>query len=260
MQVATVRNLQESYASHLDAVDLRDPQVVRREVEQLTWWHSIDLGGGLVTPGRGNYDARLRALRKRLPDLTGKTVLDVGAWDGLFSFEAERHGAAEVVAVDLARPQTFELARRVLGSKVRYLELDVTRAEPSEVGVYDVVLFMGVLYHVANPFDLVRRVAQMTGERLILETDSAHNGWRVPVAEFRGTRDAVNDENYGPNWWIPNLACVEAMLHTAGFAHVERVSVPPRPRSRLGPLGALTSRLRERPPDWGGRLLVHATR
>jgi len=65
------------------------------------WWHSIDLGHGVTTPGRKSTEqlrAELAALD--LPSLSGKTVLDVGAWDGYFAFEAERRGAARVVALD----------------------------------------------------------------------------------------------------------------------------------------------------------------
>ena len=72
---------------------------LRREVNGIQWWHSIDLGNGIVTPGPDPTPARLREIQ--MPDdLSGLSVLDIGAWDGFFSFEAERRGAARVLATD----------------------------------------------------------------------------------------------------------------------------------------------------------------
>src|SRR5690606_26765214 len=90
----------------------------------IPWFHRIDLGGGVVTPGLDDTATKLRQVR--LPeDLTGKSVLDVGAWDGFFSFEAERRGASRVVALDgvvWKAPEIgrrgFDYARRALGSRV----------------------------------------------------------------------------------------------------------------------------------------------
>lgn len=76
----------------------REPAIDRAALTAIPWWHSIDLGGGVVTPGRkgdATYMARLR-----VPDLHGKSVLDIGTWDGFYAFEAERRGAARVVALD----------------------------------------------------------------------------------------------------------------------------------------------------------------
>ena len=76
-----------------------DPQALRAEVEQIRWWHPIDFGGGLIAPGIDVTPARLA--RSGCPrDLSGLSVLDIGAWDGFFSFEAERRGARRVLATD----------------------------------------------------------------------------------------------------------------------------------------------------------------
>src|SRR5678809_228920 len=100
------------------------PEEIRREVAALRWYHRIDLGHGVVTDGVDNTPERLAKIK--LPeDLTGKSVLDVGAWDGFFSFEAERRGARRVVATDSfcwggggwGTKDGFELARRALGSR-----------------------------------------------------------------------------------------------------------------------------------------------
>jgi tRNA (mo5U34)-methyltransferase len=163
------------------------------------WWHSIDLGDGVVTDGRKSaqqLDEEWRALG--LPDLRGKTVLDVGAWDGWFSFQAERHGAARVVALDhyvwsmdlarqqkywedcmaagvvpepyhtkpeLWRPQElpgkvgFDTAHRALGSRVESVVADFMTVDLERIGTFDVVLFLGVLYHVRHPMLALERLA-----------------------------------------------------------------------------------------------------
>src|SRR5215212_10626501 len=127
------------------------------------WWHSIDLGHGNVTPGvhkieelRDNYN------RLGLPsDLSGKRLLDIGCWDGFYSFEAERHGA-EVVAVDVWRPETFFIAHKALNSQVRFLETSVYELSREQVGSFDIVLFLGVLYHLQHPLLALQRVCEVT--------------------------------------------------------------------------------------------------
>ena len=92
---------------------------LKQEVEKIEWWHKIDLGNGIITPGKVNTFEKLK--RIGLPDdLTGKSVLDIGAWDGFYSFEAERRGASRVVAIDWVAWNTsgwpskkgFELAKK----------------------------------------------------------------------------------------------------------------------------------------------------
>ncbi|HYD83327.1 MAG TPA: hypothetical protein VEA63_04730, partial [Opitutus sp.] len=96
-----------------------------QQVTAIRWFHQIPLGNGVVTPGIDDSVAKLRRVELP-PSLGGKTVLDVGAWDGFFSFEAEKRGASRVVAIDSycwngdgwGSKRGFELARRALGSKV----------------------------------------------------------------------------------------------------------------------------------------------
>ena len=128
------------------------------EVRQLPWYHVMELPGGVVTPGVDDPRDRLRLLG--IPDdLSGLSVLDIGAWDGFFSFECERRGAARVVAADwfawhaAARgsKRSFELAREALEARVEDVEIRVEDLSPERVGTFDLVLFVGVLYHVRDP-------------------------------------------------------------------------------------------------------------
>ena len=194
------------------------------------WWHKIDLGNGITTPGRD--DTLTKLVQVNLPQsLQGLSVLDIGAWDGFFSFECERRGAKRVVALDKAvwdiptiGKRGFELARRVLGSKVEDVELDVLDISPERVGVFDLVLFLGVLYHMPHPLLALERVASVVGKQLILETHVDMNEHDRPVLAFYPEDECAND---GSNWFGPNRAAVEAMLRVVGFRKVELVSSTP---------------------------------
>jgi tRNA (mo5U34)-methyltransferase len=224
------------------------------------WYHSIELAPGIVTPGRQPLQYWQKELAHlQLPDLHGKSVLDIGAYDGFFSFAAERLGAARVTALDhyvwstdMAgymkdwreskrtgaplppphesrhwRPQElpgrrpFEAARSVLGSKVEPVVGDFMTMDLSKLGCFDVVLFLGVLYHLEEPLQAVRRVASVTapGGLAVLETEAIS----VPgledraLCEFFPGRELNNDPT---NWWAPNGKALEGLCRAAGFREV----------------------------------------
>src|SRR5207244_3092089 len=143
------RNRKRVFQARRAAMTTAAPDVCE-EVTKINWFHRIDLGHGVVTPGIDDSPAKLARLG--LPDdLTGKTVLDVGAWDGFFSFEAERRGARHVLATDAfswggggwGTKHGFELAHRALGSRVESRWIDVLDLSPETVGTFDLVLFLG---------------------------------------------------------------------------------------------------------------------
>src|SRR5688500_15284324 len=145
---------------------------LQQRVAAHRWYHSIDLGSGVVT--RGTDDTPVRLAQLQLPgSLAGQTVLDIGAWDGFFSFECERRGAARVVAADYyswhgsgwGTKAGFTLAREVLGSKVEDIDIDVMDLAPERVGTFDLVLFLGVLYHLRHPYLALERVSSVVGDR-----------------------------------------------------------------------------------------------
>lgn len=197
---------------------------LQSRVDAIRWYHTIDLGGGVVT--RGVDDSPLRLARVQLPEsLHGKTVLDIGAWDGFFSFECERRGAARVVAADhfswhgtgWGTKAGFTLAREALGSSVEDMDIDVMDLAPARVGTFDVVLFLGVLYHLRHPFLALERVASVTRDCLIVETVVDLVGFQRPAMAFYPGRELNNDPT---NWWGPNLAAVKGMLESLGFSEV----------------------------------------
>jgi tRNA (mo5U34)-methyltransferase len=199
---------------------------LRRRAEKVHWFHTIDLGSGVTTPGL--VDPSVILPRLRLPDLAGKTVLDVGAWDGYFSFEAERRGAARVVATDSyswggggwGSKAGFNIAREALASGVEDVTVDVMELDPAQLGTFDVVLLLGVLYHMRDPLGALERVASVTGELLIVETEVGMLLHRRPAAAFYPGAELANDPT---NWWAPNPAAIEGMLRAVGFSRVELV-------------------------------------
>jgi len=237
---------------------------LRAEVESIPWWHTIDLGNGIVTPGKDDSPRKLERLCLP-PDLTGKTVLDIGAWDGFFSFEAEKRGAKKVLAVDSyawdgstwGTKRGFELARRVLGSKVEDKEMDVLDLSPETVGIFDVVLFLGVLYHMRHPLLALQKISSVTGELLVLETVADLLSVRRPAMAIYPDGALYGDPS---NWNGINPPALEAMLREVGFRRVETVQKPDNPAKRA--LRALYYRLRPASPPGPithiSRITVHA--
>ncbi len=200
---------------------------LKQRVSRIRWYHTIDLGGGIVTPGSNNTPKRVA--RIRLPaDLRGKTVLDVGAWDGAYSFEAERRGAKRVLATDhfcwsgagWGTKAGFDLAHEALGSRVESRDIDVLDLSVETVGTFDIILFLGVLYHLEDPLGALRRLAALTGELLILETVVDLLYVRRPAIAFYPGSELSKDPT---NWCGPNPAAVIAMLRCAGFEEVRIV-------------------------------------
>jgi tRNA (mo5U34)-methyltransferase len=223
-------------------------------------FHSpFDFGDGLVTRPwhvQRRFRRRLRLLR--IPeDLSGMTVLDIGAWDGYFSLEFERRGAKRVLAIDTyawdhGALDCFLLVREHFNSKVEYRRMDVHDLSPDEIGRFDLVFCAGVLYHMRNPLIGLERIRSVTAGRLILETHSllpAAHEWVPLITFFPGDEDATRF-----NWHhggFPTCAWVLDALRAAGFARTEVIY---RPSFRWGKkLAALISNKPQR-----GRLIVHA--
>lgn len=201
------------------------PDELRAEIATRTWFHTIDLGDGIRTPGQ--KDTPTEVAHMHLPDdLSGRTVIDIGAYDGFYSFEAERRGAARVLATDSftwnwpgtdAR-RNFDLVHDVLGSKVEVEVVSVEDLTPERVGgTFDVVLFLGVLYHAPDPLGYLQRVRSVTSGMAIIETAIDLLDVDVPaVAYYPGA--VLNDD--ASNHFGPNPLAVEGMLRDAGFSRV----------------------------------------
>lgn len=221
-----------------------NPDILRERIKEIDfWYHRIELPGGVVTPGLNP----LNPPSYQVPaDLTGMRVLDVGAWDGYWTFEALKRGAREVVAIDdfsdylgrLAPEQrqawtSFDLCREALGyppERCSRVEMSVYDVSEEKLGRFDLVLFFGTLYHLRHPLLGLDKLGAVCDKQIIVETASCedyspYNGGfgkgyagTQCVAEFYPTSELAGNTT---NWWAPNLRCLAAMVYAAGFPKVE---------------------------------------
>ena len=185
----------------------------------IPWRHSIPLGHGIVTPGTDPH--HLREAYLNIPErLDGLSVLDIGAWDGYFAFQAEARGASHVVAIDEWKTNRagFDVAHKLLDSKVEPHAMSVYDLEL--LGPFDVVFFFGVLYHLKHPLLALEKIRDVckADSLLILETHIDLPRIERPVCAFYERNEAADDDK---NWVGPNRACVEAWLRSSGFSRVE---------------------------------------
>jgi tRNA (mo5U34)-methyltransferase len=200
------------------------------------WYHTIELPGGITTPGI--FDTVSAARRSLLPgDLTGKRCLDVATSNGFWAFEMERRGAAEVLAIDIGDQEEsdwpafdpiaktrfppplvgFEIARRALDSRVERKELSVYDVTRQETGAFDLVFVGSVLLHLRDPVRALMTLREVTTGELVLNESISIPltvlSPRSPAARLIGTG--------GANWWVPNRAGLRQMTQSAGFEVLE---------------------------------------
>jgi tRNA (mo5U34)-methyltransferase len=219
---------------------------IRARVEALgPWFHNLDLNGVRTAPKHflGDYPAvKWRRFADRIaPDLSGRTVLDIGCNAGFYSLEMKRRGAARVVGID---SDEGYLRQARFAAKVSGLDIEFRRLSVYDLAAlgerFDIVLFMGVLYHLRHPLlalDLIHE--HVAGDILVFqsmqrgsdEVDALkddYDFWEMAQFDSPGyPRLHFVEHDYAgdwTNWWIPNRACAEAMLRSAGFeitAHPE---------------------------------------
>ena len=212
------------------------------------WWHSIDLGEMVTSGVTGRWPLTERAFDQ--VDFTGKKVLDIGCWDGIWSFEAEKRGASEVYSVDLvsqrawSEQKTYQLAHKLLGSKARYYP-NLSVYDIGRLGVtdFDVVIYCGIYYHLQEPlraFAALREVMSEGG--LMIVEGPAVDGTDRVFADFSARTWFAEDPT---NWWIPSMPCLREWLDcsfldvTAEFSGNRNFAPPPAshtPRSPAPPL------------------------
>ncbi|MGI8663294.1 MAG: class I SAM-dependent methyltransferase [Acidimicrobiales bacterium] len=255
----------------MSTADMMSATSVQARLDQLGWYHSIDVVEGAAT--KGWFDLRHALPLLPFPDLRGKRCLDIGTWDGFYAYEMERRGAAEVIALDVPdlagidyppevlaqegidlshratqpRSAGFELLHELLGSSVQWRGGSIYDLDPNEIGTFDFVVCGSLLVHLRDPvraLDAVRRVTSGS----LLSIDHLHPplqllSRRRPLFQLRGM--GVDFQ-----WWLTNDVGAKHLLHVGGFA-VDRTSdyfllrhgadSPPQPgrsvRHRLTALG-----------------------
>jgi tRNA (mo5U34)-methyltransferase len=218
-----------SEPAHLDRATLPD------EVARYGWYHTLDLGGGVVTEGM--FDHRPVLDRYLVPDdLSGQRCLDVATMDGFWAFEMERRGAVEVVALDLEDPEQldwpaslrdgtvktldiekglrFDLAKRALDSRVRRVLRSVYELD-TDLGLFDFVFCGDLLVHLKDPITAVENIRKVCrGSATIANPTTRYRfARRRPVAQLDGI-------DYF-QWWALSDEALVRMMHAGGFSRVE---------------------------------------
>jgi tRNA (mo5U34)-methyltransferase len=227
----------------------------------IQWFHSFELDQGERLNGIKALDIlKVEADLILGNDLSGKTVLDIGAWDGFFSFEAERRGALKTVATDhfcwsgegWGTRAGFDYVHARLNSKVEAVDADVYALPDRGLGQFDVVLFLGVFYHLKDPYVGLEKAAAMARDHLVMETVTALPREKLPAMRLFASGELGGDPT---NFWAPNLPALDMMLRSFGFSRIEFM---PSPVSEQHPIHA--SRLRPPSSKAVHRTIVHAWR
>ncbi|WP_270937047.1 TIGR04290 family methyltransferase [Falsiroseomonas oryzae] len=225
-------------------------EIRRRAAALGPWFHNIDLGGVRTAPDHflGDYPAvKWRGFAHAIPaDLTGRSVLDIGCNGGFYSIEMKRRGAARVLGIDSDEDY---LAQARFAAEATGCDIEFRRLSVYDLGAlgerFDLVLFMGVLYHLRHPLlalDLIHE--HVAGDLLVFQSMQRGSAEVAPLREdYDFFETAPFDAPAWPklhfverryahdqtNWWVPNRACAEAMLRSAGFA----VTAHPEPEVYL---------------------------
>jgi tRNA (mo5U34)-methyltransferase len=207
------------------------------------WYHRIELPGGVATPGWAPFSVPAYHVPE---DLSGKRVLDVGAWDGFWTFEALKRGARQAVAIDdfsdylghlkqtdRVAWDTFDLCREALGydsERCQRHEMSVYDISEERLGRFDVVFFFGVLYHLRHPLLVLERLASVCDDEIFVESailddyspyrgdvGNGYSGGQM-VMEFYPERELTDNPT---NWWVPTLHCMAHMVRINGFKDVK---------------------------------------
>ncbi|MGI8751479.1 MAG: class I SAM-dependent methyltransferase [Acidimicrobiales bacterium] len=207
------------------------------------WYHTIDIGQGVVTPGW--FDLRGVVDLMPWPDLQGKRCLDIGTFDGFLAFEMERQGAGEVVAVDIedhllwdwppdyrargldrdvgfggpAKGDGFRLAAELLGSNVEWKALSIYDLDPAEIGTFDVVVCGSLLLHLRDPLRALEAVRGVTGQYFM--SSEQIELWLTVLGRGRPLF-TLNGSGRDCQWFNFNSAGHWQMLYAAGFEIVDR--------------------------------------
>jgi tRNA (mo5U34)-methyltransferase len=235
------------------------------------WFHNMNLAGTWTAPGHflGDYPgAKFRRFESRLPeDLHGRSVLDIGCNAGFYSIEMKRRGAGRVLGIDSDERYLAQarLASEVLG----FEDIEFRAADVYDVGAlgerFDLVVFMGVLYHLRHPLLALDLIHEHVADDVLLFQSMQRGSRNVLQVEEDYPFDATDhffEASYPKlhfvegqycgdwtNWWVPNRACTEAMLRSAGFSIESRVEEEvylcrrsERPFARHGPAAVYPSR------------------
>jgi tRNA (mo5U34)-methyltransferase len=215
-----------------------DLDTARRRIEEVSWYHEFDFGNGLKTKASGDEAAGHRQLwefiRTNLAgvEFRGKSVLDIGCWDGYWSFEAERRGAASVLATDdvsrnWADGTGVYLARELLGSGIS-VDLKMPVYELQRLGrTFDVILFLGVYYHLHAPFHAFAQIRHCCHPGTVVVVDGPITHGLPEGAAYYNFPDCTSE-------WLPTLGALR-MIAEGTYFDVRSQTLLAPPEAALRP-------------------------
>lgn len=199
------------------------------QIRAIRWFHGFELGGLHTLGPEASALMLKRADNVFKHPVTGKSVLDIGAWDGFFAFEAERRGASRVLATDhfcwsgpgWGTKAGFDLAARIKNSSVESMDIDVPDISPDRIGTFDVVLSLGVIYHLRDPIGHIEQIGRLSTDQVIVETllDTSF-ALKPRFLLVKGNRDCA-DSRDSTNFLAPNVRAMRSLLAMVGFLRVE---------------------------------------
>lgn len=216
-------------------------------IRSVSWYHSVEILPGVIAPGAlprgGRYDieSSVRFVQEHSGGLTGKRILEIGTWDGPMAYKLKSLGC-DVIATDIQDPTHtgFEITGKITGLDVAYVRCSVYELPKHFEREFDVVLFLGVFYHLKYPILAFERIAQVLkpgGRLLVMGSGVSHRfetleGEEISLKEceeFRHTLDRMDAAGVplclsypgsfvkGDNWFMPNRTALKGWMVAAGF-------------------------------------------
>jgi len=245
---------------------------LRQRIEELgPWFHNMNLGGVWTAPDHflGDYPAvKFKRFAPHLPrDLSGKSVLDIGCNAGFYSLEMKRRGAARVLGID--SDERYLAQARLASDTFGFDNIEFAKLDVYDVGAigerFDLVIFMGVLYHLRHPLlaldliyehvakDMLLFQSMQRGSKHVLPLEDDYEFEETDIFFESGfPKLHFVERSYSDdwtNWWVPNRACTEAMLRSAGFMIDKRIEEEVylcrkarRPYAQYGPAAVYPAR------------------
>lgn len=220
------------------------------------WYHKIELPYEIITPGLSPINADSYLIPE---NLQGKRVLDVGAWDGFWTFEALKRGAEQVVAIDdfsdflgfldnSARKtwETFDFCKEIFeytDTQCQRIEMSVYDVTPENLGFFDIIFFFGTIYHLRHPLLALDKLSAVCKKEIYVESAVLDHfspyrggfGFGYPggqmVMEFYPGKEYGNNNS---NWWVPTLTCLGNMVCSAGFPKIRTWQLSSSPPKTIG--------------------------
>jgi tRNA (mo5U34)-methyltransferase len=209
-------------------------EAIQKKIAQVIhWYHIVEVAPGIFTPGINNSNAVLSKLN--LPkDCSGLRILDLGARDGFFSIMLEQRGAKEVIALDHVPQENtgFPVLKEIFKSNVKYFNDNVYNLSRENYGEFDIVLCLGLLYHLRDPLLALDKIREVCKSELYVESfcidnrvilsnktsvklqDISETLLDIPIAQFYSTDELDSDDT---NWWGPNSLCLQKMIESTNF-------------------------------------------